>query len=137
MHAGVQPVPISNRARWTGRVLSGIAVLFLLFDATIKIIKSPAAVEGTVALGYPAGVIRPLGFVVLACVILYVMPRTAVLGAVLLTGFLGGAIATQVRVGNPWPTYVLAPVYVAVFIWGGLFLRDGRVRALLSREASI
>lgn len=134
MQTAAQPARISGKARWTGRVLSGIAVVFMLFDSAVKIVQAQAAMQGTVQLGYSANLVRPLGFVVLACVIVYVIPRTAVLGAVLFTAYLGGAVATQVRVGSPWATNILAPVYVAVLLWGGLYLRDGRVRALLSRE---
>ena len=134
MNAATQLAPVSNTARRTGYVLSGIAVLFMLFDAVVKIVKAVPAVQGTVQLGYSAGVVQPLGFVVLVLVILYVVPRTAVFGAVLLTGYLGGAVASQVRVGNPWPTQILFPVYVAVLLWGSLYLRDARVRAVVSRN---
>ncbi|MGA7613713.1 MAG: DoxX family protein [Thermoanaerobaculia bacterium] len=123
---------LSRSAVWVGRVLSTIATLFLLFDCTIKILRMPAAVEGTVKVGYPAGVVAPIGFILLACLVVYVIPRTAPLGAVLLTGYLGGAVATNVRVGAPMLTFVLAPVYVAVLIWGGLWLRDARVRNILA-----
>ena len=94
------------------------------------------AVEGTTQLGYPASVIVPIGIVQVVCLLLYVLPRTAVLGAVLWTGYLGGAIATHVRIGNPLFTFVLFPVYVAGLLWGGLWLRDRRVRALLSPPVS-
>lgn len=113
---------------WAGRILSGLVVAFLLFDGSIKILKLPAAVEGTARLGYPAGVLVPLGIVLLACVALYLIPRTSVLGAILLTGYLGGATATQVRLGDPW--FVL-PVVFGVMAWGGLYLRDARLRALI------
>jgi hypothetical protein len=122
----------SPRARWTGRILSGFAVLFLLVDAGMKLLALPVAVEGTVQLGYPPSVVVPLGLVLLACLIVYLVPRTAALGAVLLTGYLGGAIATHVRVGNPLLSHTLFPIYVAALIWGGLWLRDGRVREMLS-----
>jgi hypothetical protein len=103
-------------------------VLFLLFDAGLKIAKAPAAVQGTVQLGYPAGVIVWLGITLLVSTILYVIPQTAVLGAILLTGYLGGATATQVRVENAW---YLFPPFLGVLIWGGLFLREDRLRELL------
>ena len=112
-------------------ILSGIAVLFLLFDSLGKLLKVAPVIEGTAQLGYPESVIRPIGIILLLCVVFYLIPRTAILGAVLLTGFLGGAIATQVRVGNPLLTHVLFPIYLAVLVWGGLFLRDGRVRETL------
>ena len=116
---------------WTGRILSALGVLFLTFDAVSKLLKLPQAVDGTVQLGYPASVIVPLGLVQLVCLALYLVPRTAILGAVLWTGYLGGAVATHVRVGNPMLTHVLFPVYIAVLLWGGLWLRDRRVRTLL------
>ena len=132
-----QPVPtasspeISRAALVTGRVLSVLALLFLAMDATMKLLRVTAAVEGTTALGYSSSVILPLGIVQLVCLVLYAIPRTSVLGALLWTGYLGGAIATHVRVGNPLFTHVLFPVYVALLLWGGLWLRDRRVRALL------
>jgi hypothetical protein len=126
-------IPAFPRGRvWAGRVISGFVVLFLLFDSALKLVKAAPAVQGTVQLGYPASSILGIGLVLLASVIMYAIPRTAAVGAVLLTGYLGGAIATQVRVGNPLFSHVLFPVYVAVMIWGGLYLRDGRVRALIA-----
>ena len=121
----------TSRARLAGVILSGIAVLFLLFDSLGKLLKVAPVIAGTAQLGYPESVIRPIGIILLLCVVIYLIPRTAILGAVLLTGFLGGAIATQVRVGNPLLTHVLFPIYLAVLVWGGLFLRDGRVREVL------
>lgn len=120
-----------KRDVWIGRVLSGFAVLFLTFDAALKLLRLPMAIEGTTELGYPAGVVLPLGVVQVICLVLYVIPRTSVLGAVLWTGYLGGAIATHVRLGNPLFTHVLFPVYVALLLWGGLWLRDRRLRTLL------
>ena len=122
---------VVKRDLWIGRVLSGLAVLFLTFDAALKLLRLPMAIEGTSQLGYPAGVVLPLGLVQVVCLVLYVVPRTSVLGAVLWTGYLGGAIATHVRLGNPLFTHVLFPVYVALLLWGGLWFRDGRLRALL------
>src|SRR5262249_53003028 len=111
--ASVPPAP-SKAMLWTGRVLSGLTVLFLTFDASLKLLQLPMAVKGTVELGYPAGVLFPLGLVLLASVVLYVIPRTALLGALLVTGYLGGAIATHVRLGNPLFSHILFPVYVAL-----------------------
>jgi hypothetical protein len=116
---------------WTGRILSGIAVLFMLFDATIHVLKPAVVVEGFAKLGFPPGTSVTLGVIELACVVLYLIPRTSVLGAILLTGYLGGAIATQVRVAAPLFSTTLFPIYVALFIWGGLYLRDERVRAVI------
>lgn len=116
---------------WTGRVLSGIAVLFLAMDAMMKVMRIPAAVKGTADLGYPTGVLLPLGIIQLVCLALYLIPRTRVLGAILWTGYLGGAVATHVRISNPLFSHVLFPVYVAALLWGGLYLRDVRLRAVL------
>ena len=121
----------SKRALWTGRVLSGLGVLFLLFDASMKVLQLPPAVQGTTQLGYPESVVFGLGVLQLVCLAVYLIPRTAVLGAVLWTGYLGGAIATHVRIGNPLFSHVLFPVYVAALVWGGLWLREPRLRALL------
>ena len=93
---------VSSKGLWAGRIISGLIVLFRLFDAAVKLLRLPAALEGTVRLGYPASVVVPIGVVGLACIVLYLIPRTEVLGAVLLTGYLGGATATQVRVQDPW-----------------------------------
>ncbi len=123
----------SPRSLWTGRVLSGLVVLFLAFDAAMKVARLPMALEGTTQLGYPASVVPLLGIVQVVCLVLYLVPRTAALGAILWTGYLGGAIATHVRLANPLFSHVLFPIYVAAFLWGGLWLRDSRVRALLGR----
>jgi hypothetical protein len=123
---------ISAVELWAGRVLSGIAVAFLLFDAAGKIMKVAPVVKGTVELGYPESVVLPLGVLLLIGVVLYVFPGTSVPGAVYLTAFLGGAVATHVRAGSPLVTHVLFPVYVAAFVWGGLALRNPRLVALLT-----
>ena len=128
--------PMSGAALWTGRILSGLSVAFLAFDATMKVLQLPAAVEGTVQLGYPEHVLLGIGLVQVACLILYVVPRTAVLGALLWTGYLGGAVATHVRVGHPMFSHTLFPIYVATMLWAGLWLRDLRLRALLPLRKS-
>jgi hypothetical protein len=125
------PAAPSRSAVWTGRVLSGLVVAFLAFDAVIKLTASAEAVKGTGDLGYAPSVLLPLGLIQVVCLVLYLVPRTAILGAVLWTGYLGGAIATHLRVGNPLVSHTLFPIYVAVFLWGGLFLRDARVKNLL------
>ena len=117
-------------ALWTGRVLSTLAILFLLFDSIGKLLQVQPVVTASVQLGYPPSTVLPIGIVLLVCVVAYVTPPTAVLGAVLLTGYLGGAIATHVRVQNPLFSHTLFPIYVALFVWGGLFLRDPRLRAV-------
>lgn len=121
----------SDKAIWTGRVLSTVAVLFLTMDTAMKLLLVPVAVAGTKQLGYPVNVIFPLGVVSLVCLILYLIPRTSILGAILWTGYLGGAVATHVRVGDPLFSHILFPVYVALMLWGGLWFRDARVRALI------
>ena len=127
--------PSARRAspgQWAGRVLTGLATLFLLFDLSIKLLASPEAVTGTTALGWQPHHLPILGAIEVVCLVLYLVPRTAPLGAVLWTGYLGGAIATHLRLDNPLFSHTLFPVYVAAFIWGGLYLRDARVRALLA-----
>jgi hypothetical protein len=122
---------ISRARLWTARVLTVLVVAFLLMDATMKVTRAAAAVRGTAELGYPAGSVVGIGLLLLACTALYVFPRTAILGALLLTGYLGGAIASQVRVGNPLFSHVLFPVYFAAVIWSALYLRDNRLRTIL------
>ena len=117
---------------WIGRALTTIAVLFLVMDATIKILKLPAAIDSTVQVGYSAGVVLPLGLLELALLVVYLIPRVAPLGAVLWTGYFGGAVATHLRVGDPLFTHVLFPTYIGAMLWAGLWLRDVRVRALFS-----
>ena len=124
----------SRKARWGGRTLSTLAVLFLSFDATLHLLQPPMVIEGSVKLGYPPNIMFGLGLVQLCCLIAYVIPRTAVLGAVLWTGYLGGAIATHVRVGAPLFSHVLFPVYVAALLWAGLWLRKPALRALFSAK---
>lgn len=121
---------VSNKALWTGRVLSGLVGLFLLFDGVAKLFKPAAVVQGTVQLGYPESSIVGIGIVLLVCTALYLIPRTSVLGAILLTGYLGGATATHVRVGGPLFN-ILFSVLFGVIVWAGLYLRDERLRALV------
>lgn len=119
---------------WTGRILSGIAVAFLLLDALGKLVRVPQAIEGSVTLGYPERAVVPIGVLLLAGVVLYVIPRTSLLGAIYLAAYLGGAVAAQYRVGSPLATHVLFPVYVAAIVWGGLALRNPRLLALLKGD---
>src|ERR1700748_2702000 len=114
---------------WIGWIISGRGGVFLLFDGATKLMMIAPVVDATIGIGYPVDVIRPLGIIGLACAILYAIPRTAVLGAILLTGFLGGAVASKVRLEDPLFSQVLFGVYVGVLAWGGLYLRDGRLRA--------
>ena len=117
--------------RRTAYVLTTLAALFLALDTVMKLLRLAPAVEGTVALGYPEHTVAVIGAIELVCLVLYVVPQTAVFGAVVMTGYLGGAIATHVRVGNPLRTHTLFPIYVAAMLWGGLYLREPRLRALL------
>jgi DoxX-like family len=128
MLMAAQTAAVSKKALWTGRIISGWLVLFLLFDGVVKVIKLAPAMEGTGRLGYPLSLVVPIGIVELLCVIAYVIPRTSILGAILLTGYLGGATATQVRVEDPW---FLFPVAVGVLLWVGLLLREPRLRSLV------
>ena len=122
---------VSTRARLIGRILSGIAVLFRAVDLTVKLVGVKAAVDGTVQLGWQPHHLPILGLIQLGCLVLYLIPRTAPLGAVLWTGYFGGAVATHLRLDNPLFTHILSPTYVAAFLWVGLYLRDPRVRGLL------
>jgi len=124
----------TNTSIWVGRVMSALAVAFLLFDATIKVLRLPMAVDATTQLGYPERLVLPIGVIELVLLAVYVVHRFSVLGAVLWTGYLGGAVATHLRVGSPLLGFTLFPVYVAALLWGGLWLRDWRVRGLLARE---
>ena len=128
----VMPVPTA-RSVILGRVLSGVLVAFLVFDAAIKLVPLQVVTETMVALGYPAdpGLARLLGVLTLLCTLLYVIPRTSVLGAILLTGYLGGAMATHLRAGSPLFTHLLFGFYLGVVAWGGLWLRDTRLRNLI------
>jgi hypothetical protein len=126
-----QPASISNTAIWTGRVMSGIVILFLLFDGAIKLIPLDIVIETSAQLGIPAHLARTLGVLTLVCTLLYAYPRTAVLGAILLTGYLGGAIYTHLRAGSPLFSHLLFGLYLGLMLWGGLYLRNERLRALI------
>jgi hypothetical protein len=121
----------SGKRIWAGRFFSGLSTLFFLLDGGMKLFKPPVVVEGTLQLGYPESAIVGMGIVLLLCTILYLIPRTAILGAVLLTGYLGGAVATHVRVAGPWFN-ILFPVVFGCFVWGGLWLRDRRLHIVLA-----
>jgi hypothetical protein len=131
-------MPATNASKtklWTARVLTGLAVAFLLMDAVIKVLQLPPAVQGTIALGFPASAVLGIGLLELACLALYAIPRTSILGAILLTGYLGGAIASQVRVGAPLFSHILFPTYIAALAWVGIYLRDDRLRILVPIRA--
>lgn len=122
---------ISRRARIVGWTLSGLLIAFLLFDGLIKPPPLQPVLNTMPALGWPVGAARLLGVLTLACTALYAWPRTAALGAILLTAYLGGAVATHVRIGSPLFSHILFGVYLGLFAWGGLWLRDPRLRALI------
>jgi hypothetical protein len=121
----------SARLVRAGQVISGVTVLFLLFDSVIHIAGIASVAESLRDLGFPVGAALGIGLLELACLALYVVPRTSILGAILLTGYLGGAVAAHVRIGSPVFSTLLFPVYVGVLLWAGLYLRDSRVRSLV------
>ena len=128
-----ETVPVSKPARWTGRVLSCLVIVFLLFDGAIKLVPWPIVTETMDRIGYGSSetLARALGTITIACTVLYAIPPTSILGAILLTGYLGGAIATHVRIGSPLFTHVLFGFYLALMVWGGLWLRDRTLRSLM------
>lgn len=132
----VVPAPPGSRATWTARILAGLAVSLLSFDTALKLFQLRPATESAAELGFPPGAFLWIGWFELACLASYLVPRTAPLGAVLWTGFLGGAIATHVRLGNPLFSHTLFPIYVAALLWLPLWVRDQRVRALLGPIAT-
>jgi DoxX-like family len=133
-----QTVPASRGSLWAGRVITALVVAFLLFDGVTKVMRAAPVMEAFARLGYPAGLAPVIGIILLVCLAIYVVPRTAILGAILLTGYLGGATEVHVRAGNPL-FETLFPVIFGVLVWAGLFLRDEWLRALIplrSRKAS-
>ena len=128
VESATQTAVVSSTSVWAGRIISALVVLYLLFDGAIRVLKLAPAVEGAARLGYPESLVVAIGVVELVCVVVYVIPRTSVLGAILLTGHLGGAAAAILRLENPW---FLFPIGLGVLVWGGLFLRDDRLRALI------
>jgi len=124
---------ISGAARWSGRALSGVVILFLLFDGGMKLLPLQIVTETMDKMGYGAsdGLARSLGIITIVCTLLYAVPPTSILGAILLTGYLGGAIASHVRIDSPLFTHTLFGLYLGLMLWGGLWLRDGRLRSLL------
>ena len=121
-----------GRRFWIGWVMSGLVIAFMLMDSTMKLLALPVVLEAGGPLGFPGeAMAHGLGAILLICTLLYAVPQTAVLGAILLTGYLGGTVATHVRVGSPLFTHVLFGVYLAVLLWGGLYLREPRLRALI------
>jgi hypothetical protein len=124
---------VSTPARWTGRILSGLVILFLVFDGAIKLVPWPIVTETMDRIGYGSSeaLARSLGVITVACTVLYAIPPTSILGAILLTGYLGGAMASHVRIGSPLFTHTLFGLYLGLMLWGGLRLRDRSLRSLL------
>jgi len=121
---------VSKGALWTGRVISSLIVLFLLFDSVLKFIKPAPVVDSFAHLGIPIALDYPIAIILLACTILYALPPTCILGAILLTGYLGGAVMTHLRAGDPLATHALFPTYMGALVWLALYLREPRLRAL-------
>lgn len=128
--------PISSKALWTGRIMSGLVIVFLLFDGAIKLVPLDIVITTSEQLGIPGHLARTLGVLTLACTVLYAIPATSVLGAVLMTGYLGGAIYVHLRAGSPLFSHLFFGVYLALLMWGGLWLREPRLRALFPLRRS-
>lgn len=142
IHAGLGapptgPIAVSSPAKrpWAGIIVTALPVLFLLMDGAVKFTSLQPVTDSFRQLGYSPALAPKIGALLLACLALYLVPRTSVLGAILLTGYLGGAVSTHVRVGNPLFSHVLFPVYVGVLLWAGLYLREPRLRALVPLRA--
>lgn len=129
----VEKAPVSKTARLSGRVLSGLVILFMLFDGAIKLVPWPVVTETMDRIGYGSSetLARSLGIITIVCTILYTIPPTSIVGAILLTGYLGGAMASHLRIGSPLFTHTLFGFYLGLMVWGGLWLRDGNLRALM------
>ncbi len=131
MNQTSQLAPPSKGSIWAGRILSALVVLFLVFDSILKFFKPAVVVDAFVKLGLPMSLCIPIATICLVCTLLYVIPQTSILGAILLTGYLGGAVLTHTRVGDPLFSHALFPIYVGVLLWLGLYLRESRLRALI------
>jgi hypothetical protein len=128
-----ETAPVSKTALWTGRVLSGLVILFMLLDGAIKLVPWPIVTETMDRMGYGSSesLARSLGVITIACTVLYAIPPTSILGAILLTGYLGGAMASHLRIDSPLLTHTLFGFYLGLMVWGGLWLRDRRLRGLM------
>ena len=131
MESTVQTVPEQRSRTWPGWLMSGLVIVFMLMDAVMHLTRIPPVVEAFNRLGYPLSAALPMAAVAMVSVLLYAWPRTAILGAILLTGYLGGAVAIHLRVGSNLFGEMLFPVYVGILMWGGLYVRDARVRSLI------
>jgi hypothetical protein len=128
-----ETAPVSKPLRWMGRVLSGLVILFLLFDGAIKLVPWPVVTETMDKMGYGSSesLARSLGLITVACTVLYAIPPTSILGAILLTGYLGGAMASHLRIGSPLFSHTLFGLYLGLMVWGGLWFRDKSLRSLI------
>jgi len=124
----------SSQWLWAGRIVTGLTTLFMLADGIMKIVKPAAVLEASVQMGYPVATLTGIGLALITCTLIYVIPRTSIFGALLLTGYLGGAVASQVRAGSGWFELIF-PVLFAILVWGGLWLRDHRLRSILALAA--
>ncbi|HYW98653.1 MAG TPA: DoxX family protein [Candidatus Elarobacter sp.] len=133
MPSDAQTAPVSKKGLWAGRIMTGLVVTFLTFDAILKFVTPAPApvVEAFAHVGWPLNLAPVLGMILLVSTVLYVIPKTSILGAILLTGYLGGAVATHLRAGDPLFSHVLFPTYLGVLLWGGLYFREDRLRALI------
>ena len=131
MQTMVQTSETSNVVLWTGRIMSGLVIAFMLLDGAMKLVPLDVVVTTSEQMGIPGSLARTLGVIGLLCTLLYAVPRTSVLGAILLTGYLGGAIASHLRLGDPIFTHTLFGLHLGLLAWGGLYLRDARLRALI------
>lgn len=133
MSAIVEDTSVSKSSRWMGRILSGLVILFLLFDGAIKLVPWPVVTEAMDRIGYGSSeaLARTLGAITLACTVLYAIPPTSIVGAILLTGYLGGAMASNLRIGSPLFTHTLFGFYLGLMVWGGLWLRDQKLQTLM------
>jgi hypothetical protein len=131
MQTIVQTSETSNAVLWTGRIMSGLVIAFMLLDGAMKLVPLDVVVTTSEQMGIPGSLARTLGVIGFICTLLYAVPRTSVLGAILLTGYLGGAIASHLRLGDPIFTHTLFGLYLGLLTWGGLYLRDARLRALI------
>lgn len=127
---------VSKTQRWTSYIMSGLVILFMLMDSIMKFVKPPEVVEGTVALGFAEKHLPVIGILGLMSTLLYAFPRTSILGAILLTGYFGGAVATHLRLNNPLFTHTLFTIYFGILIWGGLWLRNIKLRELMPLQQS-
>jgi DoxX-like family len=133
MPTAAETAPVSKPALWSGRVLSGLVILFLLVDGAIKLVPWPIVTETMDRIGYGSSesLARSLGVITVACTVLYAIPPTSILGAILLTGYLGGAMASHLRIGSPLFSHTLFGLYIGLMVWGGLWLRNRSLRALM------